>query len=536
MLARRYGNHPSLIGWQTDNEHGGHRRTTYSYSEAARAAFQTWLMARYATIEALNEAWGNVFWSQTYSDFGEVDLPDAGIEMPNPSHVLDFRRFSSGQVVAFDHMQTALLRQWSPGRFVTHNFMATFPDYDHYAAAHHLDFPSLDMYPTGSMEMSWLTDKTTYARLGHPDLTTLALDLARGFKPGAGFWIMEQQVGQTNWAPWNPLPEPGAVRLWTRVAAAHGAAAVVYFRWRAVPMAQEVLHSGLLLHDGTPDSGYHEVASLAGEVFPAAREQVRTRVVMLHDYESLWAYDAQPHAQDANYWAQFYTFYAALRELGVDVDIRHVDADLGAYTVIVAPALMLLGSNQARRLADFASGGRHIVLGPRSGSRQPNAQAWPGGAPGPLAELAGVRVSRFDSIRPDLHVELLGFSKRHEVRTWAEDVTVTGTNVEVLGMYMNGPLFGRVVASRRPVGCGSLTYLGAWSDTFVRAVSQDALDRAGVPYQPMPAGLRRSRRGSYELTHNWGSEISLSNHHSGVTLRTAETLTTPAPDVLVTEV
>ncbi len=58
---------------------------------------------------------------------------------------------------------------------------------------------------------------------------------------------MEQQPGPVNWAPWNPVPKPGMVRLWTWEALAHGAEVVSYFRWRQAPFAQEQFHAGLNL-------------------------------------------------------------------------------------------------------------------------------------------------------------------------------------------------------------------------------------------------------------------------------------------------
>jgi beta-galactosidase GanA len=39
---------------------------------------------------------------------------------------------------------------------------------------------------------------------------------------------MEQQPGPVNWAAYNPAPHPGAVRLWTFEAIAHGAEVVSY--------------------------------------------------------------------------------------------------------------------------------------------------------------------------------------------------------------------------------------------------------------------------------------------------------------------
>src|SRR3954447_16463887 len=57
-VAGRYGNHPALVGWQTDNEYGCHD-TILSFSPVDLAAFRDWLRRRYQDPGALNEAWGN---------------------------------------------------------------------------------------------------------------------------------------------------------------------------------------------------------------------------------------------------------------------------------------------------------------------------------------------------------------------------------------------------------------------------------------------------------------------------------------------
>ena len=48
---------------------------------------------RYQTIDALNLAWGNVFWSMEYPSFEAVGLPVRTPTDANPAHHLDFRRF-----------------------------------------------------------------------------------------------------------------------------------------------------------------------------------------------------------------------------------------------------------------------------------------------------------------------------------------------------------------------------------------------------------------------------------------------------------
>src|SRR5512143_2511427 len=61
-MAQHYHAHPSVIGWQIDNEMGER-----CYCPQCQRAFQAWLQARYPSLEVLNQKWGTVFWSQEYS-------------------------------------------------------------------------------------------------------------------------------------------------------------------------------------------------------------------------------------------------------------------------------------------------------------------------------------------------------------------------------------------------------------------------------------------------------------------------------------
>ena len=75
LVASALKGHPALAAWQIDNEYGCHD-TTLSYSQAALSGFRAWLAAKYGSIDALNPAWGNVFWSMDYRDFDEIELPN----------------------------------------------------------------------------------------------------------------------------------------------------------------------------------------------------------------------------------------------------------------------------------------------------------------------------------------------------------------------------------------------------------------------------------------------------------------------------
>jgi beta-galactosidase len=514
VLARRYGQHPAVIGWQTDNEHGCHN-TVRSYSENARVGFQRWLERRYTDVDALNRAWGTVFWSQTYGGFDEVELPNTVVYTVNPSHWLDFCRYSSDQVVAFDRAQTEILRRHSPGRFVTHNFMPFMADFNHYDAAAHLDFPSFDLYPLGVLETSKLSEalKTRYRRSGHPDLGAFNHDLYRGLKesPARGHWVMEHQCGQADWAATNALPTDGAIRLWVWNALAHGADAVTFFRWHAATAAQELMHSGLLHHDGTPDRGFTEVAALAPELPTRPLAPVQAKVALLHDYESLWAYDHQKHGEATGYFTQVMHYYTALRALGVDVDVIHPSRDLSRYALIVAPALHLMSHETAEHLERYTVTGGHLILGARSAFRQPNAQVWAERETHPLWRLGGVRVANFDALRPGVSVALEGVTpeglrlpENAHAHTWMERLELD-SGTRALARYADDLFVGEAAATQRTLGGGAVSYLGAWSEALVRQVLRHRLEVAQVPTFDLPDGVRRSVRGEQVILEDWNT-------------------------------
>ena len=81
-FAERYGANKHIQAWQTDNEYARHD-TTRSYSYAATEGFHFWLAQKYQSTDALNRAWGNVFWSMEYDDFADIDLPNLTVTEPN---------------------------------------------------------------------------------------------------------------------------------------------------------------------------------------------------------------------------------------------------------------------------------------------------------------------------------------------------------------------------------------------------------------------------------------------------------------------
>ncbi|HHS94283.1 MAG TPA: beta-galactosidase [Rhodobacterales bacterium] len=475
-LAERYGHNPHVAAWQTDNEYGCHD-TTLSYSPAALAGFRDWLAQKYQSPEALNRAWGNVFWSMDYASFDEVGLPNLTVTEPNPAHVMDFRRYASDQVVAFNRVQTDILRQHTTAPLI-HNFMGFEVGFDHWDVGADLDVASWDSYPLGFLSAGLTASKAHKAhfmRQGDPDLQAFHHDLYRAVGRGR-WWVMEQQPGPVNWAPWNPAPLPGMARLWAWEAFAHGAEVVSYFRWRQAPFAQEQMHAGLLRPDNAAAPALEEAAEVASEIaaLGEAAGCAKGHVALVYDYESAWAWQTQPQGRDFEYFRLVFDFYRGLRRLGLDVDILPPDsADLSAYKLVLVPGVATL--TQALTNALAAHDGLALI-GPRS-----NCKTAEFSIPVPLPPaLAGLdcTVARVESLPPGaaVPIETGGYFEH-----WFEQLE---GKAKVLMRTDDG--YPAVMASE------GLRYLAGWpDDAAMLGLLRDTARAAGLEVEELPEGLRR---------------------------------------------
>lgn len=523
-MAQRYGLHPAVVAWQTDNEYGCHD-TVLSTSAAAAEGFRAWLAARYGQVDALNAAWGTRFWSQIYLGFDEVDLPVQTVTEANPAHVLDWWRFASSEVDAFNREQVDILRALSPGRPVSHNFMGFFTGFDHHEVARSLDIATWDSYPLGFTQNFFLTaqEKVRWARTGHPDVAAFHHDLYRGMCPGGRWWVMEQQAGPVNWAQWNPAPHDGMVRLWTWQAFAHGAELVSYFRWRQAPFAQEQMHAGLLRPDASDDQGATEVACVAQEIEALRRAtgapdtpdgavapQQTAPVALVLDYSSLWMVRIQPQGADYDALELCFRMYSALRRLGLDVDIVAPGTPLADYRMVVLPAQLHVSDALLRTLEDTTA---QLVFGPRAGSKtaqfQLTGQTHHEDRTGPegLEALTGLRTLRVASWPPGLTEELVHAGGDADANAVDAPLPACATRWREDWALHAARTVARFADGKTALAqCGRVHSAATWLDDAGWRHWLGGIARAaGLPVQDLPETLRINRRGDTVWAFNFGA-------------------------------
>jgi len=469
-MAEHYAGNPNVLAWQTDNEF----HYSGCYCPHCVAEFRRWLAEHYASPDALNEAWGLRFWSMDIHDWSEM-IPPRELRGASPSHMLAYRRFQSDAILAFNREQAQIIRAADPQAKVTHNYMGLNSGIDYLKMAADLDFVSNDMYPR---------------HIGNLPASAYAHDVIRGYNGGAGFWMNELQCGYINRENQLRTPPPGMIRLWTHQAIAHGADAIIYFRWRSCTGGCEQFHSGIVQHDGSAQSrSYQEIAAIGEEIgrlreLGLAGSEVRNEVAILRSFDQCRALELYRNDKLFDYDAEIQRYYRALARLNVGVDVVHPEADLFKYRAVFAPLMMLTTPAQVAHLRAYVESGGTLVTSFRLGAYDWNAvvptETLPGDA---LAELFGVRIHEYDCLMADVESEaapvILWDGKEHEAQVWAD--MLEPTTAEVLAEYSNSWYTPYAAITRNRAGKGQAIYVGAaLEDAFYAGFVRKVLGEAGV--------------------------------------------------------
>ncbi|MFD6338943.1 beta-galactosidase [Streptomyces sp. NPDC060131] len=479
QLARRYGGHPALALWHVHNEYGV--PVSACYCDTCAVHFRSWLRAAYATVDAVNEAWGTAFWGQRYGSFDEIEPPRATPTVCNPAQRLDYTRFADATMRENFVRERDLLHRYSPGIPVTTNFMTALSQcdsVDYWAWGREVDLVTNDHY--------LITD----GRRTHVNLA-MAADLTRSVAGGAPWLLLEHSTSGVNWQPRNPAKAPGQMARNSLAHVARGSDGAMFFQWRQSRRGAEKFHSSMLPHAGTDSRVWREVVGLGaalGGLVAVRGTRTAADAALVWDWQSWWAQRLEWRpSEDHDARERADTFYEALYDRHLTVDFAHPEADLSRYPLVVVPALYLAVEATGRNLRTYVENGGTLVVSYFSGIVDQHDAVHPGAHPGVLRDVLGLTVEEFSPLGEGERVRLTeagGAELTGDV--WSESVVPRGA--ETVWTYADGLTAGRPAITRHRLGRGTAWYVSTRLDaraldTVLDAAAEDAglAPRTGLP-------------------------------------------------------
>jgi len=399
-LAEHYGDNPTIVGWQIDNEINCEKDVYYA--EADHAAFRTYLQEKFGTLDNLNQKMGNVFWNQEYTDWAQIRLPGKTNQNEfNPHMTLEEKRFISHTACSYIRLQARIIRKYAKNQFITTNGLFDNLDY-HALIGDGLDYITYDNYPNFAFDYDGGYDPEGW----NDRNCTYNLTLSRSISNTFG--IMEQQSGAGGWHTrmLQPMPEPGQLKLWTLSAVALGADYISYFRWRTSTIGSEIYWHGLNDYCNEDNRRLRELKETHAAFLKIAgvyAKDYRAQVALLMDYDNRWGSfdrwngDLQRRSMDV--WQRALE-YAHITYDFVNITDATDPAELAKYDLVVYPHPSILTAPRVEMLKAVTANGGRVLFGARAGYKDIDGHAVQQAMPGLLRELCGATVEEYTLVSP----------------------------------------------------------------------------------------------------------------------------------------
>ena len=535
-IVARYADHPAVIGFQVDNEPG----LMLFHNRGVFQRFSDELRHKYGTVEALNQAWGLVYWSHKLSTWADLWTPDGNYQ---PQYDLAWRTFQAKLTTEFVAWQAGIVREYAADdQFVTTCLAYDRPGVDdpnltraldvtagnpYYAMQDALAVPSTHTKPQGwttagawtlfqsgdrmysSKQAPYLVTETNAGAIGGPSVNFPAFD------------------GQWRQAAWTFI--------------ARGAAMIEYWHWHTNHFGTETYWIGILPHDQRPGRVYDQLAQLGAELATAGETVVGLKpdaqIGLVYSSRSKWglAFQATFNTTDSasgngrgdmderSYQRIFEAYYRGTFDAGISARILHDDqlvapgggldpAVVAAeLAVLVVPGLLIADDELLSWLRSYAEAGGHLVLGIRTGYGDEEGRARTEVKPALLADAAKVSYQEFSNLNDPLVVtsasDDLVISPASHATRWVDGLVTDGATV--LAEYEH-PHFGRfpaVVTTEH--GAGHITTVGTVPDQslardLLRWLVPDARSEWGeLPASVTVSSATTSEGGRLHVVHNW---------------------------------
>jgi beta-galactosidase len=510
QLAKRYGNDKRVIGWQLDNE----PRRFLDYGVDAPQRFRDWLKAKYKTIDAVNKAWGTNFWSGTYSNFDEINIPLHRQWGMNLHQQLDHYRFADEETATFLDEQAKVLRKYTaPFQYITSNYIPMY-DVGYVGQSKELDFVAYTRYMVYGGDRG--IGPKGY-RVGEYSRIAMANDFFRPLKGAYG--VMELQPGQVNWGSINPQPLPGAIRMWLWHVFAGGSKFTCSYRFRAPLYGYEQYHYGMVGTDGvTPTPGGKEFSKFITEIQDLRKKYdpkaqlpkpyLQRKTGILINTDNVQGINLNKQTSEWNTQDHFLKYYKAAKSFGAPVDFVRDTTNFANYPVLIVPAYEMIDQPMIEKLTRYAENGGNLIMSCRTGIMDRNGHLWEAKFYQPMWKLFGAEVESYDLLMPHSPDKIKFNDQEYTWTSWG-DLLKPFAGTETWGTYEGDFYAGTPAVISRKSGKGTVTYIGVDSKSgdLEKQVLTKLYKQQGIPIENYPEGIMVEYRDGFGIAVNYSDKV-----------------------------
>ncbi len=480
-LSEKFGKNEAVILWHISNELGGNWGDGACHCPLCQQAFRVWLKEKYGTLDKLNHAWWNTFWSHTYTDWEQIHSPASHGECLSHGLNLDWRRFVTAQMADFCREEIKVVRSHSDLP-VTTNFMGSFKNLNYQLLHQELDVVSWDNYPLWHIQKDEVP-VAVCAAANH--------NIMRSLKKQP-FLMMESSPSCVNWSEKSPLKRPGMHALSSLQAIAHGSDSVQYFQWRKSRGAYEKFHGAVVDHKGGGNTRvFRDVSETGARLFSIEnfiRGTVnRPKAALIFDWENWWALeDAATPWKTFDYIKEVLSHYQMFWENGIDTDFISMDDPLEGYALVCAPVNYLYREGYADKVRRYVQNGGHYITTYCSGIVDDTDLCFIGRHP--LEDVLGLSPEETDAPGEGFENSFLYEGVTYTAGSVC-DVCHPSDTVKVLSSYQKDYYTGYPAVTENSFGQGLCYYLAAKTGPdFLRAFYRTVFKKASLS-NPLGASL-----------------------------------------------
>ncbi len=496
VILDRYASHPSVVGFQVDNEPG----FEIFHNDGVFAEFVARLAAKYGDVDALNREWGLTYWSHRLQDWSELWRPDGN---SFPQYDLAWRSFQADLTAEFIAWQSRIVDEYrTPEQFVTTCFQYPRLALDDRKTAESLTVTAGNPY-YGMQDRLGIEDRrpplTDWTTSGVPALFRQG-DRMFSSKQ-ARYLVTETNAQAIGDSASNFPPFPGQLAQAAFALISRGAVLIEYWQWNTLPYGAETYWGGVLPHSLEPGRVYREIASIGAALDrlgplldgyqPDADVAVLWSIPSKHALQFHRPFTLPADDPSDPYERIVDAFYAGVFDVRAQARILHLEQarELGAaelvrrYPVMVAAGLYITSDEDIALLDEYARLGGHLVLGPRTAYADTEARARHEVAPPGLAAAAGAHYGEFSNV--DAAVRVVGSSELAlpdgaGAELWIDGLVADGA--EVIATYDHARFSDFAAVTTAQSGEGLVTTVGGVpSRELAAAVVGAALGTAAAP-------------------------------------------------------